>query len=184
MDGNGAAAAGLADEVEELRRLVGTLRSTVTRWDAKLKGEAGAVLSLRLDLKHLGEKVDRIQAQVTGHRPEKAPPAPRWDDLDQADEAAQLAALREWVNGMLRLQYPDYALPRCWEAHRTALWELGTLHAEWKQVYDSPDGADPEAAMIFHDRWLPGVLNRLNKAIPCDEAGCRAARQATTRQGA
>ena len=37
----------------------------------------------------------------------KNPPVPRWDDLDQEQEAAQLAALREWVHDVLLAQNPE-----------------------------------------------------------------------------
>ena len=53
----------------------------------------------------------RDAGRRAGHGKLKNPPAPRWDDLDQAQEAAQLAALREWVNGVLRAQYPDTRFP-------------------------------------------------------------------------
>ena len=93
---------------------------------------------------------------------------------DQAEEAAQLATLREWVDGVLLVQYPEYTFPGCWESHRAALWELGALHAEWRRVFDDPCGVNLESMLWFHERWLPGVLGRLNRAISPDTAmGCR-----------
>src|SRR5215472_5159908 len=127
-------------------------------------------------LKKLDEKVDGLAAALADamdHGKMRTLPAPRWDDLDQAGEAAQLAALREWVSGVLLVQYPEYELPVCWEAHRAALWELGNLQAEWQRVYGDPRGADIESALWFHERWLPGTIGRLNRAINSD-AGCRA----------
>lgn len=103
----------------------------------------------------------------------KAPAAPRWDHLDQAAEAAQLAQLGKWVNAVLRVQYPEYPLPDCWSAHRAALWELGTLCAEWNRTYGDPRGVDLDRAEWFHERWLPGALARLNKAICADGNYCR-----------
>jgi hypothetical protein len=129
---------------------------------------------MRRDFKKLSEKVDGMAATVADamdHGKLKPPPAPRWDDLDQAEEAAQLTRLREWVNGVLLAQYAEYTLPGCWEAHRAALWELGNLHAEWQHVYGDPRGVDLEAALWFHERWLPGAVNRLGKSINSD-AGC------------
>jgi hypothetical protein len=130
---------------------------------------------MRRDFKKLGEKVEALAAALANAVDQgklEAPAAPRWDDLDQAEEAAQIAALRGWVNGVLRVQYPEYTLPACWEAHRAALWELGNLHAEWRRVYGDPRGVDLESALWFHERWLPGAVNRLSRAINSD-AGCR-----------
>jgi hypothetical protein len=181
--------AALAAQVGELRELAGSLKATVTAWDARLEREGvGATLVVRLEIKKLREKVDELAAVLaaaldTGKL--KDPPAPRWDGLEPAEEAGQLAALRAWADSFLAVQYPGYRLPACWQAHREALWELGTLHAEWQRVYGDPRGADLAAALWFHERWLPGVLGRLARSIPCDEAGCRAAladRLETTRR--
>jgi hypothetical protein len=99
----------------------------------------------------------------------RAPDAPRWDGLDQAAEAGQLAALAEWVDGVLRVQYPGYPLPACWPNHREALWELGTLHAEWQRAYPGHGGGDLDRAQWWHERWLPGALGRLRKSVTCNE---------------
>jgi hypothetical protein len=132
---------------------------------------------MRLAFKRLDERVEdlaRTLAEAVDRGELKAPPAPRWDGLDQDQEAAQLARLREWVHRVLHAQYTDYALPACWPAHRAARWELGNLHAEWQRIYADPRGADLEAALWFHERWLPGTIARLNRAINSDGAfGCR-----------
>ncbi len=191
----GAAAAA---QVEELRRQLGQARediaaaaSTVARWNARLESEGiGATLMMRRDFKKLREELDRHRAHVAdqvgqlaaalaagaGEGKGKGPAAPRWDGLEPAEEAAQLAALRAWVDGVLAVQYPDYRLPGCWANHRAAWWELGNLRAEWLAVYADPRGASLERALWFHERWLPGTIARLTRAIPCDEAGCLAAR--------
>jgi hypothetical protein len=70
-------------------------------------------------------------------------------------------------------QYPEYPVPACWASHRAALWELGNLHAEWQRVYGHPGDGDLEAALWFHERWLPGTIGRLSRAINSDGAfGC------------
>jgi len=61
----------------------------------------------------------------------------------------------------------------CWPNHPEAVWELSTLMAEWERVYGDPDNRDLAGALWWHERWLPGVIARLDKAITCDEAGCR-----------
>lgn len=173
----------LAREVDEARRHrdqdrqdVAAAKTAVAQWNARLQVEGiGPTLSMRRDIKTLAERVDALAATLGTALDQgkmKAPPGPRWDNLDQAAEAAQLAALREWVNGVLRVQYPEYPLPDCWEGHRAALWELGALHAEWRRVLDDPRGVSLESLLWFHERWLPGALARLNKAISNANGSC------------
>jgi hypothetical protein len=167
----------LRQQLDEARRDAAAAKATVAQWNARLEQEGvGATLMMRRDFKKLAEKVDGLTttlADTLDRGKLKTPAAPRWDDLDQEQEAAQLATLREWVSGFLRGQYPEYTLPGCWEAHRTALWELGNLRAEWQRVYADPRGVDLEAALWFHERWLPGAVSRLNRAINSDGAiGC------------
>lgn len=167
--------AALAAQVGELRQLVSSVKSTVTRWDARLEERAGSDLVLRLEVKKLREDVARVSAALAGAletRNLADQPAPRWD-VSAEKEASQLAELRAWVGGFLIVQYPGYRLPACWPAHREALWELGNLHAEWQRVYADPRGGHLAAALWFHERWFPGVLARLTRSIPCDEAGCQ-----------
>lgn len=167
----------MAAQVGELRALVASLKATVTQWDARLEREGiGATLVLRLEVKKLREEVAALSAILSGALDTgklKDPPAPRWDEAAPAEEAGQLADLRAWVDGFLSVQYPGYPLPACWPSHREALWELGTLHAEWQRVYGDPRGPELAGALWFHERWLPGVLARLTHSIPCDEAGCQ-----------
>jgi hypothetical protein len=86
-----------------------------------------------------------------------------------------LAELRHWVEDFARKQYPAYMarLRPCWPNHPEAVWELSTLMAEWERVYGDSDNRDLAGALWWHERWLPGVIARLDKAIACDEAGCR-----------
>ena len=86
-----------------------------------------------------------------------------------------LAELRGWVEEFARRHYPGYMtrLPTCWANHPEAVWELSTLSAEWERVYGDPDNKDLQGALMWHDRWLPGVLARLAVSIKCDQAGCR-----------
>jgi hypothetical protein len=173
----------LAREVEEARQQrtqdrqdVAVAKTAVAQWNARLTTEGiGPTLAMRRDIKTLSERIDALAATLGTALDQgklKAPAGPRWDNLDQDQEAAQLAQLREWVEGVLRVQYPGYKLPDCWPAHREALWELGALHAEWQRVFDGPHGVNLESMLWFHERWLPGTLGRLNKAIANTNLGC------------
>lgn len=179
----------LAREIDEARQAAGrdrqdvaAAKTAVAQWNARLTQEGiGPTLAMRRDIKNLSERIDALAATLGTALDQgklKTPRGPRWDNLNQDQEAAQLTRLRGWVNGVLRRQYPGYKLPDCWAAHREALWELGALHAEWQRVFDNPRGADLESMLWFHERWLPGTLSRLNKVITC-RAGleCQATRE-------
>ena len=89
-----------------------------------------------------------------------------------------LAELRGWVEEFARRHYPGYMtrLPSCWANHPEAVWELSTLSAEWERVYGDPDNRDLPGALMWHDKWFPGVLARLAASIKCDQGGCRTLR--------
>jgi hypothetical protein len=154
-------------------------KTAVARANARLEVEGiGPIVSMKSAIKVLNERVDALAATLGTALDQgkvKAPHGPRWDNLDQDKEAAQLAQLREWVDGVLRVQYPGYKVPDCWSAHREALWELGALHAEWRRVFEGPRGVDLESMLWFHERWLPGTIGRLDKAVTKHADGtCRA----------
>ena len=172
--------AALSQQVAELRDAFEDVRAKVTRWDARLQREGiGGTLMLRLEIKKLREQVVTLSAGLANALASgklKIPVAPRWDDLDPASETAQIDALQAWVDEFLAVQYPGYRLASCWAAHREALWELGTLYAEWQRINNDPAGTDLAGALWFHERWLPGALSRLGRSITCDEGGCRLGR--------
>jgi hypothetical protein len=151
------------------------MQTTVAQAMARLDTETGPVMVLQVEVKKLREQLDQITAGRgdAGGSNSTEPSAPRWDGRDPEAEAAQLAELRGWVEESLRVQYPGYlrSLHPCWPNHREALWELGVLQAEWARVYGG-ETAPLADAQWWHERWLPGALNRLRAAIPCDGGGC------------
>ena len=168
--------AALASQVADLRDAVERLGTTVRQWDARLETEGiGATLLLRLEVKHLAETLDEA---LSAHRL-KPPPAPYWLRLQDAEYRSRLAELDSWVQQFLRVQYPDYTsrLRACWANHPEAIWELSTLMTEWVRVYGDERNRDLSGALWFHERWLPGALARLDRAIYCDESGCRRPRR-------
>jgi hypothetical protein len=151
------------------------LCATVRTWDARLDHGIGEMMVLRLEVKHLTEALD----EAISKRRLKPPPAPYWLRLPAAERSKRLAELHSWVEDFLRVHYPGYTsgLRDCWPNHPEAVWELSTVMTEWLRVYGDEDNRDLSAALWWHERWLPGVLARLLKAIPCDEAGCRRAQR-------
>lgn len=166
----------IADQVAELRADLATMQTTVAQAMARLDTETGPVIILQTELKKVREQLDELTARRSQDAEDSnstEPSAPRWDGRDPEAEAAQLAELRGWVEESLRVQYPGYlrSLAPCWPNHREALWELGVLQAEWTRVYGG-ETAPLADAQWWHERWLPGALNRLKTTITCDSGGC------------
>jgi hypothetical protein len=170
--------AALAAQLEELRGQLARTQGDVGHVRARLETDFGQVLPLLAEVKKLrqtlGDAVDKHQLAP--------PPAPYWL-VDKAEAQAMLAELREWVDTFLRQHYAAYLakLPGCLlgnPPHPEAVWEFGNLHAEWQRIYGDPDNRDLQGALAFHDRWLPGVIQRLDAAIKCDETGCSMMRRA------
>jgi hypothetical protein len=73
----------------------------------------------------------------------------------------------------LRHRYPlARKIPDCWAQHPELVEELTTLWLAWQGAFQQPD-ALLTAAADWHDRWLPGVLHRLEHgpfALDCSDA--------------
>lgn len=77
--------------------------------------------------------------------------------------------LGEWV-AWIRHRYPlARRIPDCWPEHPEIVEELTALWLAWQAAYAVVD-APLTGAIEWHDRWLPGVLHRLEHgpfAIDC-----------------
>lgn len=83
-----------------------------------------------------------------------------WRGIDDETAAQLWRDLSEWV-AWLRGRYPiAEQLPTCWPRHPELIEELTALRAFWNAGYLDP-AAHPSGACDFHDRWLPGMLNRI-----------------------
>jgi hypothetical protein len=165
--------ADLAAQLEELRGRLARSQGDIGHLRARLETDSSQVLLLLVEVKQQKERLDEAVAK-NRLKPPRAP----WWCVTQAEGQAMLTELREWVDGFARRHYPGYMarLPRCWANHPEAVWELSTLRAEWQRIYDDQDNRELQGALNWHDRYLPGVITRLEAAIKCDEAGCRIAR--------
>jgi hypothetical protein len=166
--------AALAAQLETLRGQLARYTGETGALRARLEEFAGQDMVQLGEIRRLSGKVD----EAISKRDAADPPAPFWLRLDDEEYAARLAELRDWVERFARIQYPGYfaKLPLCWEAHPDALWELSTLMTEWVRIYGDPDSRPLADALVFHDRYMPGVLDRLAQAIKCDATGCRMVR--------
>jgi hypothetical protein len=162
--------AALAAQLEELRGQLLRAEGGVGQVRARLETDSGQVLMLRLEIKQLGEKI----AAAIARREADEPQAPYWLGLTEEEHAGRLAQLRAWVEQVGRVQYRDYfaKLPPCWPSHPAAVIELSTVMAEWVRIYGDPDSRPLPDALVWNDKWLPGVLGRLAATIKCDTRGC------------
>jgi hypothetical protein len=97
--------------------------------------------------------------QAAGEAQDK--PAPWcWRDLPPHQAAALWRELADWL-AWLHTRYPlAETIPGCWWRHPELVEELTAAHAAWKAAYTSP-GASPYGPGEWHDRWLPGLEQRL-----------------------
>ncbi|GAA4554283.1 hypothetical protein [Pseudonocardia xishanensis] len=141
------AIAGLAREVEGLRREVGALRGFPVRVD-----------ELSRLLADLAETVTALRARA-------AKPTPSWlmAPVDESEVRAHLDDLVAWL-GAVYLRYGDstQGFPDCWCWHPDVVEELLWLMHAWSAAYQG-DGASVALAGDWHERLRPGVVRRINK---------------------
>ena len=168
--------AALAAAIGDLRRKIRFIESVVDRSGLVFAKDTRALLvRLTAGLDATAAKVAGLEQAVQDLRDAGSRvPAPRWDRMDGAELAAQLAA--EWVARVLIPRHvaltPGAELRPCWRAHEAVVWELGTLWAEWRRVYDR---TAPElgGALDLSSRWAPATLDRVYRALSkCTHAQC------------
>ena len=101
-----------------------------------------------------------------------APTSWCWRTIGPHAEEALWHELRDWV-GWIRHRYPlARRIPDCWHEHPEIVEELTALWLAWQAAYTVPDGP-LTAAIEWHDRWLPGLLHRLEHgafALDCADS--------------
>jgi len=101
-----------------------------------------------------------------------------WHELDPRQYAAHLADLAAWMDTFLAA-YPSAAasVRPCWKDHKDAVTELGLIWCEFTRIYTS-ERPSLDEALVFHDRWLPGVLKRVHQITANCATGCALTRPA------
>lgn len=142
--------------------------------EEQLLEHAQAISALRRDLDTLANDLADTLAAFSEHLDDlqtgaaNSPPALGtaqvqawcWKSLGPEGQKALLAELGDWV-GWLRRRYPlARKIPPCWPQHPELVEELTALWLAWQAAYTGPDPPLTGAA-DFHDRWLPGLLHRL-----------------------
>ncbi len=147
---SGSAVAGLAREVESMRR---AMKQVAT------KSELTRLADL---ITELSDTVTAVTGATGGGAGEAEPPT-RWLATSWSAEAAGglLADLTAWMSDVY-LRYGDAyeALPECWLWHPEVTEELVWLMQAWLAAYES-DTASIRLAADWHDRLRPGVVRRI-----------------------
>ncbi len=138
-----AAVAGLARELDTVRRLVEPLPGRV---DA---------------LGELAEQLARRVAALAARPSSGAMPSWLVAPADEQAVRAMLGELTVWLDEVL-FRYPDAAavVPDCWLWHPDVVEELLWLMHAWLAAYQGPNAS---VALVgdWHDRYRPGVVRRI-----------------------
>ena len=165
--------AALSVRQSQLRQEVGRLAGRVAEAEAGIRGQAASVA----EAASLAGEVERL-AELAGAAGPAARPGsvyPRnWATMSDEDSAKALRYLARWVTTILFATYPHVSevMPACWPAHAAVVAELDWLCWAWEEVWAV--GARPAArdAADWHDRWLPGVLQRVRPLLTaCQDQG-------------
>src|SRR3954470_19560538 len=143
-----SAVAGLAREVEELRRRIEPLAETPARVDA---------------LARLITQLAATLTALTARSDVAAPPSWLMAPDDPAYTRELLDALTAWMAAVY-LRYTDAAegLPECWCWHPDVVEELLWLMHAWLGAYQGKHAA-VQLVGDWHDRQRPGVVRRITK---------------------
>jgi hypothetical protein len=93
--------AALAAQLEELRGQLARSQGEVGALRARLEEFSGTDMVMLTAIKQQGDQLDAAIARLQA----ADPPAPFWLRLDDAERAARLTEVRDWVERFLRVQY-------------------------------------------------------------------------------
>ena len=171
-----------APTVEDLRLTVEVQQLAINRLTTEV-----AALTDRLadDTAALQDQLASLVAS-TAAPPKPGGDVPRpwsWRDLDEPSRVQLLRDVGGWLDWMLQRYPVATVVPSCWAQHPEMVEELVAAHRAWLAAYRSPE-ASPYAAAEWHDRWLPGLEQRLThrwKSRRCDDGHQPTINLATTR---
>jgi hypothetical protein len=167
-DGSSSVAA-LAVRLDAIRRDVESLTAKVDALTTTQQANATAIA----DVAQLRQQVHQILTILAAEQ-ERSPAAWFWLTMTDQERHDKHSELLDWVESVLRKQYPDYLANRirpCWPNHPEAKWELACLYQLWSAAYLT-DRPTPKDAADWHDRWSPGVIRRLTDVMRQCEATC------------
>ena len=138
------------DELASLRREVTALRDLV--------GAQGRAI----------EVVDAALAKLLDNRDGKLLPAPWcYHAPPPMKDVDLLPTWVAWFNLRYAPQEQSKQIPYCWEQHGGLAAEIATVAHTWQKAFDDVK-ATSDAGQMWHDRWLPGFLQRMRSWAPAD----------------
>ncbi|QDP95345.1 hypothetical protein FOE78_04950 [Microlunatus elymi] len=137
-------------EVSRLQIEVRSLRDTVNQQNRAIEAIDGV----------LGRLVDVREGELRTapwcyHQP------PPMKDVDV------LPTWVAWFNLRYAPQEQTKRIPYCWEQHGGLAAEIATLAFAWRRAFNDAK-SNSDAAQMWHDRWLPGFLQRMRQWAPAD----------------
>jgi len=87
-----------------------------------------------------------------------------WHEFDDAQRAAALAELRDWMRTVL-VRYPEVfgRLRPCWPEHSAALDGLSAAYGSWVLAHSGKSNAEQPAHWLNH--WLPALDGQLRESL-------------------
>ena len=160
------------DPAAALAAQLAQLRATLAEYQRVLGEQRGALAALdeRMDRAQVDDlaarfaKLAQLVADSLDAMSPKGPALPRWDKLEGTARDLEVGRVRKWVARVLRPLYLDgsrWELPQCWPQHPHAVAELSWLSVYWIYIWDRPRPGPIDKAADWHDRFLPGVMARL-----------------------
>src|ERR1700722_18262007 len=163
--------AALAIQVSRLRRDIQALTLKVDGLASTQRRHSQTLA----DVAQLREQIQQILT-ILDTENDASPAQWFWLTMTDGEKDAKFDELRDWVETVLREQYPDYVgdqLKPCWPNHPEARWELTWLYQLWTLTYLTTRPT-PKDAGDWHDRWAPGVIRRLAQVMTSCRGGCQA----------
>jgi hypothetical protein len=156
-----------------------TYAETVARLVTQVTGHKGQLTALQQHADATDQRIDHLTEEMAkALTVRKGPAVIAWHDLDPGQYAYHLADLAAWLDTFLAA-YPSAAasVRPCWQAHKDAVTELGLIWCEFTRIYTA-ERPSLDEALVFHDRWLPGVLKRVQQITANCTTGCALTRPA------
>jgi len=129
----------------------------VAKLEAELAQASGLLARLAQQVTGSGDApVPRTAGDGAGAEPARLP----WFVLGDIEDDATFPVWVAWLGS-------HYVIPEtgksivydCWAKHDAVVAELATLWQVWRAAFLDPK-ASPDAAQNWHDRWLPGFMQR------------------------
>ena len=138
------------DEIADLRREVAELRD-------QLGQQARAI-----------EALDGVLGKLVDVRDGTLVPAPWcYHEPPPLKGVDVLPTWVAWWNLRYAPQEHGKLIPYCWQEHGGLAAEIATLATCWQRAFHDAK-ANSDAAQMWHDRWLPGFLQRMRTWVPAD----------------